>query len=65
MTAHDKATYPDQADHMGKVASKLQTDRNHYLRKLQGLRAIHSFPFIVVGLGYVAFFALFILWRIS
>lgn len=47
------------------TAIQNQSNYTHFLRKLQVLRFLPSFPFIMVDLGYVALFALFILWRLS
>jgi len=48
-----------------KTATQNLFNYNPFLCKLQYLLAIPSFPFIVVCLGYVALFALFIFWRLS
>ncbi len=64
MKAKRKANLLLQADPLSKLASKLQVNYTYFLRKLQGLRALPSFPSIVVGLGYVALFILFIFWRV-
>ena len=53
MTAKRKAKMLLQADHLSKLASKLQVNYTHLLRKLQGLRALPSFPFIVSGVAWL------------
>jgi len=67
MTADNKAPMSDNdlVDQDIGASKNSQGYNNSFLRKLQYLLAIPAFPFIVVCLGYMAIFALFIFWRIS
>jgi hypothetical protein len=47
MTSKRKANLLFQADHLSKLASKLQVNYTHFLRKLQGLHSRTVYPFLV------------------
>ena len=62
---HKKAVSLEKADQPKDTAFKLHDHYIYFLRKLQEMRNLLAFPFIVVGLGYIALFALFIFWRFT
>ena len=67
MTANNKAPMSDNdlVDQDNGASKNSQGYNNSFPHKFQCLRALLSFPFIVVGMGYVALFILFIFWRVS